>query len=132
MHAVRQDRLQTGKALASGLARPLVLRDRCPLARRTVGADHRRLERDDLALEPALGDRDRGLALRLEPEPVDVVTSDLVLLGDALSGTELVGHVPREVLGPRAPGPVEGIGAESDPTHRLDPAPDADLDRSRV
>ena len=54
----------------------------------------RRLTRD-LALEPALVDRDPGLLLRGEAERVEVGAGQAAAAGDPVGGLELVGHVDR-------------------------------------
>ena len=70
------------------------------LARRlAVVAEHRRLDRRDLALEAALVPRLLRLALRVEAPLVEVLAGDAALVGDALGGAELA--VGRVVVGPR-------------------------------
>ena len=93
--------------------------------------EHRRLDRADLTVEPALGPGLLGLALRLEAPLVDVLAGDAAALGDPLGGGELVGQVdvPRRRPQHRAVGPC--VGAEPDHAHRLDAAGDADVDGAR-
>jgi hypothetical protein len=92
--------------------------------------EHRRLDRADLAVEPALGPRLLGPALRLEAPLVDVLAGDAAALGDPLGRGELVGRSmshdegrSTERSGPAlAPSPIDA--------HRLDAARDADVDRT--
>ena len=72
------------------------------------------------------------MLLRRQPEGVDLVARDAAPRGDALGGTELVGHVPREVVGTRAPGAVDDVHAEAHPAHDLDPTRDPDVDGARA
>ena len=99
VHPVGEHRLEAGQSLGRRVTGTLVPRHQRALAGRSVGAHDRRLDRDDLPVEPALGHGHGRLALGLEPEPVHVRPGDPVLLGDPLGRVELVGHVPREVLG---------------------------------
>src|SRR5690606_9946106 len=97
--SVLDDRPETGESFRGGFAKTSVTRHGRDL---TGGlallGHHRRLYRDDLAIEPAFGPRDRGALLRLEPQGVDVVTLDATLVGDPFGGGELVTHVDRPVV----------------------------------
>ena len=96
-----------------------------------VLVEHRRLDRADLAVEPALGPRLLGLALRVEAELVDLLAGDAAALGDPLGGGELVGQVDVPRRGPQDAAIGAGVGAEADAAHRLDAAGDADVDGAR-
>ena len=128
VHPVGQDRLEAGQTLPGGVPGPLVLGHEGRLAGGALRTHDRCLQRSDLPLEAPLGHRHRRLALGFEPQPVDVIAGDAVLLCDALGGTELVGHVPRELVGLGPAGTVERVGSETHPAHGLDPTGDADLD----
>ena len=110
--------LEAGQPLEGGVAQPLVGVDDA------VG----RGERRDLALEPALVDRDPGLLLRGQAERVEVGAGQPAAAGDPVGGLELVGHVDRPVVRARVARPRRDVGAERDAGHRLDPAGDADVD----
>ena len=86
------------------------------------------LLRAEDALESALAPRTGCLLLRCQPEGVDLVTRDAAACGDALGGAELVGHVPGEVVGTRAPRAVDDVRAQAHATHELDTARDPDVD----
>ena len=112
--------------------RPWSRRDESALGGRLlVLIENRRLDRADLAVEPALGPRLLGLALRVEAELVDVLAGDAAALGDPLGGGELVGQVDVPRLRPDDAAVGPGVGAEADAAHRLDAAGDADVDGAR-
>ena len=100
----------------------------------SVLADVGRVDRDDLALEPALGPRPLRAHLRLEAELVGVGAGDAPLVGDALGAFEL----RRELVvlavrrGGRSPEVAAGRRAERDAAHRLDAARQRDVDHARL
>ena len=91
VHAVfARDRLQRRQLLERRLAQAFVVVD----AVRGAGGlalvvEIGRVDRDDLALEPALAPRARGPHLRLEAEVVAVGAGDAPLVGDAFGRLEL-------------------------------------------
>src|SRR5271163_2618753 len=102
MHPVGENRLELCESLCGGVARTLVLGDDGArsgvLAHRTLFADNGCLYGRDLTVETAFGDRHGRLLLRNEPEPINVLSCDPVLLRDAFGRAELVRHVPRKIL----------------------------------
>ena len=123
-------RLELREPLHRGVAQALVARDRLRLPRGlTVVADHRRVDRRDLALEPAFVPRDLRLALRVEAPLVEVLAGDAAVVGDALGRAELaVGRVVvGVVVGLVVAGTVDHVRAQRHVAHRLDAAPDRDV-----
>ena len=100
---------ESREPLGGALPRALVLGDDHLLSGGPVLTDDVDLHRGDLTLEAALLDRPGGLALALEPQPVDVLTGDAPVLGDPLGGTELVGEVPGNSSGREEPGPLNTL-----------------------
>ena len=97
--------------------------------RLAVLVEDRRVQRGDLALEPPLVHGHPRLALRGEPEGLEVVAGQA--RGCARSGRRprtgwACRWSSRRDAGRRAPGGT--LRAERDPRHRLDAAGDADLD----
>ncbi len=132
MNAALHHRFQRRQAIQRGVAQALVARDESALGGRLpVVVEDRRLDRADLAVEPALGPRLLGLALRVETELVDLLAGDAAALGDPLGGGELVGQVDVPRLGTDDAAIGARIGAETDAAHRLDAAGDADVDGAR-
>src|SRR3984957_15401009 len=126
------DRLELAQALQRGVPQTLVLGDDVPVTGRLlVLVEHRRLDAADLAIEAAFGPGLLGLALRVEPELVDLLASDAAALGDPLGGGELIGQV--DVPRGRAQDAAirTGVGAQADTAHRLDATRDADVDGPR-
>ena len=114
---------------STGFRAALVARDDVQLARRLLLLiEHRRLDRADLPVEPALGPGLLGLLLGGQAERVDVLAGDAAALGDPLGGLELVGHV--DIPGLRADRSAvrTRVRAQPDAAHRLDAARDADID----
>ena len=126
------DRLELAQALQRGVPQTLVLGDDVPVTGRLlVLVEHRRLDAADLTVEAALGPGLLGLALRVEPELVDLLAGDAAALGDPLGGGELVGQVDVPRRGPQDAAVRTGVGAQADAAHRLDAARDADIDGTR-
>ena len=121
VQAAGEHRREAGQPLERGVAQPLVGVDDA------VG----RGERRDLALEPALVDRDPGLLLGGQAERVEVGAGQPAATCDPVGGLELVGHVDRPVVRPRVTRAGRDVGAQRDARHRLDPAGDADVDGAR-
>ena len=94
MHPVGEDRLEPGELLRRGLTQPLVASHG---HRGAVGEGD--LDGNDLAFETPFGGGGGGLVLADQAQVVDLGAGDASTLGDALGGTELVGHVPPERVG---------------------------------
>ena len=99
--------------------------------RRTVLAENRCVDRRDLALEPALVDRDARLLLRRQAEGVEVGAGDAAVAGDPV-GAPRTGWACRSTSRPVAgrrcrPGTLAPSGIRR---HRLDTGRDPDLDRA--
>ena len=122
-----QHGLQRREPLQRGIPQPLVARHRgASTGGLTLLSEHGRLDRADLAVEPALGPRLLGLLLRLKTELVDVLAGDSALLGDPLGGAR-TGWACRCPTSP--PGSLPGRGRRwrrGRAAHRLDAAGDAE------
>src|SRR5277367_3857781 len=127
-----ENRLELAQALQRGVPQTLVLGDDVPVTGRLlVLVEHRRLDAADLAVEAALGPRLLGLALRVEPELVDLLAGDAAALGDPLGGGELIGQVDVPRRGPQDAAVRADVGAQADAAHRRDAGRDADVDGPR-
>src|SRR6201992_513973 len=127
-----EDRLELAQALQRGVPQSLVLGHDVPVTGRLlVLVEHRGLDAADLAVEAALGPGLLGLALRVEPELVDLLAGDAAALGDPLGGGELIGQVDVPRGRTQDAAIRTGVGAQTDPAHRLDATRDADVDGPR-
>src|ERR1700722_15959819 len=126
------DRLELAQALQRGVAQTLVLGDDVSVAGRLlVLVEHWGLDAADLTVEAAFGPGLLGLALRVEPELVDLLAGDAAALGDPRGGGELIGQV--DVPRGRAQDAAirSGVGAQADAAHRLDATRDPDVNGPR-
>ena len=129
-----RDRLEPGEGFETRLARDLVGGDRPRLVGTLpVGIENRCLDRDDLRVEAALCDCACCTELRFEPQGVGIPPRDAVLLGDALGPLKLAGEFVVLVVAPRDGFAVSGfrasngVGADRQPAHVLDPAGEHDV-----
>src|SRR6185437_16121544 len=122
-----KDRAQFAQAFERRFAQAFVAADGAGLAGGlALLVQDRRVDRQDLAVETALGPCLRGKLLRAQPELVELLAGEAALDGDPLGAGELVAGVDGPVVG--TAGLASGRLAERHPAHRLDPARHTDVD----
>ena len=92
--AARSDGLERGELLGGCFAQAAIAGDD-PFVALGVGDG----DGDDLARETAFFGGADGLLLRDQAEEVDIVAGDAAKVCDALGCAELIGHVPRKIVG---------------------------------